>query len=68
MYKRQVYSSSLRTLFLRAIDGSLGETTFCDLNTGLVEAELERMALSRRSGPAAENVLRDLASQGGGVR
>jgi len=65
---RPVYSSSLRTLFLRAIDGSLGETTFCDLNTGLVEAELERMALSRRSGPAAENVLRDLASQGGGVR
>ena len=65
---RPVYSASLRTLFLQAIDATLGETTFCDLNVGLVEAELERMALSRRSGPAAENVLRDLASQSGGVR
>jgi pyruvate ferredoxin oxidoreductase alpha subunit len=38
---------------------------FCDLNTDLVEAELERMAISRRSGPAAENVLRDLAGKSG---
>ena len=65
---RPVYGASLRALFDAAFDGSLEETTFCDLNVKLVDAEIERMALSRRSGPAAENVLRDLAEHAGGVR
>ena len=65
---RPVYGASLRALFDASFDGSLEETTFCDLNVKLVDAEIERMALSRRSGPAAENVLRDLAEHAGGVR
>jgi pyruvate ferredoxin oxidoreductase alpha subunit len=65
---RPVWAASLKKLFLEAVEGILDETVFCDLNTDLVEAEIERMALSRRSGPPAENVLRDLANQTGGVR
>jgi pyruvate ferredoxin oxidoreductase alpha subunit len=34
--------------------------TFLDLNTTLVEAEVARMSAARRSGPSAENILRDL--------
>lgn len=62
---RPVWAASLRKLFVDAHEGRLAETVFCDLNTGLVEAELERMAISRRSGPPAENVLRDLAGKSG---
>ena len=65
---RPVWAASLRALFLDALNGRLDGTVFCDLNTNLVEAELERMALSRQSGPPAENVLRDLARHSGGVR
>ena len=36
--------------------------TFLDLNTELVERELDRAAAARRSGPAAENMLRDLGA------
>ena len=36
--------------------------SFLDLDTGLVERELARMRASRRSGPAAENMLRDLGA------
>jgi pyruvate ferredoxin oxidoreductase alpha subunit len=62
---RPVWAASLRKLFVEAHAGVLADTVFCDLNTGLVEAEIERMALRRRSGPPAENVLRDLATQAG---
>jgi len=65
---RPVWAASLRTLFLDATEGRLGDTVFCDLNTDLVEAELERMSRSRQSGPPAENVLRDLANRSGGAR
>ena len=46
---------------------TLGRLTFLDLNTGLVERELERMALHRRSGPTAENMLRDLGVTASGI-
>jgi pyruvate ferredoxin oxidoreductase alpha subunit len=62
---RPVWAASLRKLFVEAHGGVLADTVYCDLNTGLVEAEIERMALRRRSGPPAENVLRDLATQTG---
>ena len=62
---RPVWAASLRKLFVEAHEGVLADTVYCDLNTGLVEAEIERMALRRRSGPPAENVLRDLATQTG---
>jgi pyruvate ferredoxin oxidoreductase alpha subunit len=54
---RAVTRKSLRGL-LRAAD--LPELTFLDLNTSLVEAEVARMSAARRSGPSAENMLRDL--------
>jgi len=54
---RAVTRKSLRGL-LQASD--LPPLTFLDLNTGLVEAEVARMSAARRSGPSAENMLRDL--------
>jgi pyruvate ferredoxin oxidoreductase alpha subunit len=54
---RAVTRKSLRGL-LQARD--LPPLTFLDLNTGLVEAEVARMSAARRSGPSAENILRDL--------
>jgi pyruvate ferredoxin oxidoreductase alpha subunit len=36
--------------------------TFVDLNRGLVERELQRAVAQRRSGPHAENMLRDLGT------
>ena len=62
---------SLRGLFAEALAGDLGTLTFLDLDTELVGRELERMHLDRRSGPHAENMLRELGivgsdSQSGG--
>jgi pyruvate ferredoxin oxidoreductase alpha subunit len=57
---RPVTKKSLRQLLGRAVLGDLPEFSFLDLNTGLVEAELARMRATRRSGPSAENLLRDL--------
>ena len=54
---RAVTRKSLRGL-LQA--GNLPPLSFLDLNTGLVEAEVARMSAARRSGPSAENILRDL--------
>jgi pyruvate ferredoxin oxidoreductase alpha subunit len=54
---RAVTRKSLRGL-LQA--GDLPPLSFLDLNTGLVEAEVARMIAARRSGPSAENILRDL--------
>lgn len=65
---RPVWGSSLRALFVEAQKGELSEMVFCDLDTNLVEAELSRMASSRRSGSPAENLLRDLADQSGRTR
>ncbi|MBU6496053.1 MAG: pyruvate ferredoxin oxidoreductase [Acidobacteria bacterium] len=58
---RPVWADSLRSVLLGALDGTLDDTTFLDLDHDLVNAELARMAATRRSGPPAENVLRDLA-------
>ena len=62
---RPVWGASLRALFVDALDGVLDQTVFCDLDTGLVDAEIARMASSRRSGPPAENLLRDIARESG---
>jgi pyruvate ferredoxin oxidoreductase alpha subunit len=59
---RAITKSSLRELFTRAAANKLEPLTFLDLNTQLVDRELERVATSRRSGPAAENILRDLGA------
>jgi len=59
---RAVTKASLRDLFARAAEDKLEPLTFLDLNTGLIERELSRAATTRRSGPAAENMLRDLGA------
>jgi pyruvate ferredoxin oxidoreductase alpha subunit len=57
---RAVTRKSLRTMLTAANAGKIEPFTFLDLNTSLAEAELARMRATRRSGPSAENLLRDL--------
>jgi pyruvate ferredoxin oxidoreductase alpha subunit len=64
---RSITKSSLGGTFEAAGRDELGRLTFLDLNMGLVERELERMALHRRSGPTAENMLRDLGVVASGI-
>lgn len=64
---RSITKSSLGGTFEAAGRDELGRLTFLDLNMGLVERELERMALHRRSGPTAENMLRDLGVVASGM-
>ncbi|HUA40899.1 MAG TPA: 2-oxoacid:acceptor oxidoreductase family protein [Streptosporangiaceae bacterium] len=59
---RAITKASLHELLTRATADELEPLTFLDLNTTLVDRELERVATSRRSGPAAENILRDLGA------
>ncbi len=64
---RSITKTSLSGVFEAALQGGLARLTFLDLNMGLVERELERMALHRRSGPTAENMLRDLGVVASGI-
>ena len=64
---RSITKTSLGGVFEAAVRGELGRLTFLDLNMGLVERELERMAMHRRSGPTAENMLRDLGVVASGI-
>jgi pyruvate ferredoxin oxidoreductase alpha subunit len=57
---RAIPKTSLHPLFDRAGKDELESVTFLDLNLDVVNRELEREAKMRRSGPMAENVLRDL--------
>jgi pyruvate ferredoxin oxidoreductase alpha subunit len=59
---RPITKASLRQLFASAVADQLEPLTFLDLNTDLVRRELDRTAATRRSGPAAENMLRDLGA------
>jgi len=59
---RAITKASLRELFTRAAAGELEPLTFLDLNLALIDRELSRAAATRRSGPAAENILRDLGA------
>ena len=62
---RAITKSSLRSLFEKALRDELEPLTFLDLNQTAIDRELEREKAQRRSGPSAENILRDLA---GGAR
>jgi pyruvate ferredoxin oxidoreductase alpha subunit len=64
---RPISEASLRQVLEDADDDRLEALTFLDLEHGLVDAELDRMAERRRSGPIAENVLRDLGAVGAGA-
>jgi pyruvate ferredoxin oxidoreductase alpha subunit len=59
---RPVTARSLRRTLVTAAHGELPPFSFLDLDTALVEAELARIRATRRSGPSAENMLRDLGA------
>ena len=61
---RPITKASLAKLFLDAEAGTLGSTTFLDLDKDAVERHLARERLTRRSGPVAESLLRDLGIVG----
>ncbi len=57
---RPITAAALRPVFVDAAQGREERLTFLDLDRGVVDRELARMARERRSGPTAENVLRDV--------
>jgi pyruvate ferredoxin oxidoreductase alpha subunit len=57
---RAITQKSLRAMLAAAAAGELEPLTFLDLDTAMVDRELARMRAARRSGPSAENLLRDL--------
>ncbi len=59
---RPITRASLKKVFRSAIDGLLEPVSFLDLNLGVVQRQLERERLARRTGPAAEAILRDLSA------
>jgi pyruvate ferredoxin oxidoreductase alpha subunit len=64
---RAITRKSLRKMLRSAAAGALEPMSFLDLDTGLVERELDRMQATRRSGPSAENLLRDLGVTASGI-
>ncbi len=63
---RSITGPSLQKMLAEAVADRLEPLSFLDLNWGRVEAELERMAEGGRSGPHAENILREVGIVGGG--
>jgi pyruvate ferredoxin oxidoreductase alpha subunit len=59
---RAITRVSLRRLFEDAERDELDQVTFLDLNADVINFELERESLSRRTGPTAEAILRRLGT------
>ena len=59
---RAITKKSLHALFIRAARNELGPLTFLDLDWEVINRQLERERTTRRSGPAAESMLRDLGT------
>jgi len=59
---RAITKSSLNLALREAIKDSLPQTSFLDLDWRIVNRQLEREARTRRSGPIAENLLRDIGA------
>jgi pyruvate ferredoxin oxidoreductase alpha subunit len=57
---RAITKASLHRTLREAIAGTLEPLTFMDLDWRIVNRQLEREAQMRRSGPIAENLLRDV--------
>jgi pyruvate ferredoxin oxidoreductase alpha subunit len=57
---RPITRASLARVFRAALEDKLDPVTFLDLDRALVERALAREREQRRSGPIAENILRDL--------
>jgi pyruvate ferredoxin oxidoreductase alpha subunit len=56
---RPVTRASLRPMLEAAARDELDDLTFLDLDTAAIDRELARWGEQRRSGPSAENILRD---------
>ncbi len=63
---RAITKASLHALFADALADRLESITFVDLDRELVQRELQRTLDARRSGPHAENMLRDLGAVAAG--
>jgi pyruvate ferredoxin oxidoreductase alpha subunit len=59
---RAITRKSLHKLFREAEQDALQPLTFLDLDWGVVNKQLARERDVRRSGPAAENMLRDIGT------
>jgi pyruvate ferredoxin oxidoreductase alpha subunit len=59
---RAITKASLLRTFGEAVADTLPPLTFMDLDHGIVERQLAREAAMRRSGPVAENLLRDVGA------
>ena len=59
---RAITKASLTRMLHEAIADQLQPLTFLDLDWRIVNLQLEREALARRSGPIAENLLRDVGT------
>ena len=59
---RAITKASLARTLTEAVAGTLEPLTFMDLDWRIVNRQLEREAATRRSGPLAENLLRDVGS------
>ncbi len=64
---RPITQAAIEALLERAGTGDLGRLTFLDLDESAVSRERSRIAAARRTGPSAENVLYDRATQGSRV-
>jgi len=59
---RAITKASLARMLAEAIAGRLEPLTFLDLDWRIVNRQLERERLTRRSGPVPENLLRDVGT------
>ncbi|HVY98568.1 MAG TPA: hypothetical protein VHA35_03645 [Dongiaceae bacterium] len=59
---RAITKASLRHLFDQVVAETAEPLHFLDLDQRIVKAELERMNLARRSGPIAENLLKEVGA------
>jgi pyruvate ferredoxin oxidoreductase alpha subunit len=59
---RAITKASLHRTLAEAVADQLQPLTFMDLDWGIVQRQLQREAQMRRSGPIAENLLRDVGT------
>jgi pyruvate ferredoxin oxidoreductase alpha subunit len=59
---RAITKASLHRTLREAMAGTLAPLSFMDLDWRIVERQLQREAQTRRSGPIAENLLRDVGT------
>jgi len=65
---RAITKASLTRTLAQAVADKLPPLTFMDLDWRIVERQLQREAATRRSGPIAENLLRDVGAVASKVR